>query len=51
MKSKLEKKYPLQFHRARRLTLRDLRRGVKFYESGGGFTHAVYHSDGHLDER
>lgn len=39
---RLEKKYPLQFDRARRLTVRELRRGVKFYNDGGEFTHAEY---------
>ena len=40
--TKLEKKYPLQFNRARLLTVRELRRGIQFYEDGGGFTGGAY---------
>ena len=43
--TKLEKKYPLQFSRARKMSAQELRRGIKFYKNGGGFTSSSYHAE------
>lgn len=43
--SKIEKKYPLQFEKARLLPSKQLERGVSFYKNGGGFTHRDWEND------